>query len=355
MDVCWKLLIREQRIVYSPSAMVWHHRRPTVRRFLRQQKNYGFAEGHLVDRHPGRFNMLGHGVWQGRIYGADTGTWLSERLSLIIPPKIYHGRFAGGRFQAVYHPFSDSRLAFSTIAEWQLFVLSLLAGGLIGAFSGSPLGPLMLVLGLACGSVTLLVISLAGLRAVRLKKWTGRHRLLGFFTVAFLHLAQPAVRGFGRLKAWWHLRRRASRFSDKGYVMGGLEQREPWLELMHRNFRTCGWISRISDDWESSDLHIAGPGPVCADFISTYEVGKQPGEQFLRFQVKPRLKWWAWGLTGAVSALILASFSTPFTAPLSIPLALFLRSLFWSRGHMGSVVSHIAVECGEALGMKEVR
>jgi glycosyltransferase involved in cell wall biosynthesis len=355
VDVCWKLLIREQRIVYSPSAIVWHHRRPTVRRFLRQQKNYGFAEGHLVDRHPGRFNMLGHGVWQGRIYGADTGTWLSERLSLFFPPKIYQGRFAGARFQTVYHPFTDSWLGFATIFEWQLLVLSLLAGGLIGILNRNPSGLALLLLGIACGSLTLLVVGLAGLRAVRLKKWQGKRRFAGFFIVAFLHLAQPVVRGFGRIKAWRHLRGRESRFSDKGYVAGGQEDREPWLELMNRNFRTCGWISRFSDDWEDADLHILGPGPACADFRTTYEFGSQAGQQFLRFSVKPRLKWWAWGLTGAVTALILASFLRPHTAPLALPLALFLRSLFWSRGHMSAVVSHIAVECAEALGMKEVR
>ena len=127
------------------------------------------------------------------------------------------------------------------------------------------------------------------------------------------------------------------------------------MELMDRNFKTCGWVSRISSGWEDADLHISGPGPVTADFLSTYETGSREGEEFLRFQVRPRLKPWAWVLILGVAVLIFLSFLQPYTAPLSIPLALFLRSLFWSRGHMCEAVSHIATECAVALGMKEVR
>lgn len=355
VDVCWKLLIREQRIVFSPSAIVWHHRRPSVRTFLRQQRNYGFAEGHLVDRHPGRFNMLGHGVWQGRIYGADTGTWISEKLGFLFPPKIYHGRFALARFQSIYHSLGDDALTFATVVEWQLLVVTLLAGGGIAALAGHWLAPWMLVIGLACASVTMLVVGLAGWRAIRLKGWTDEFRWKGFFIVAFLHLAQPVVRAFGRLKAWWQLRRAGKRYSGTGRVWGGIEKREAWLELMNRNFRTCGWISRVCGDWEEADLHISGPGPVCADFYSTYETGSRPGEQFLRFRVKPQLKSWSWWLILWVVLLVTVAFLKPFTIPLAIPLLLFLRSLVWSRRHMSAVVSHIACECAEALGMKEVR
>ncbi len=357
VDVCWKLLTREQRIVYSPSAMVYHRRRPTVRAFLRQQKNYGFAEGHLVDRHPGRFNMLGYGAWQGRIYGAGSGDWLSEKLRFLVSPKIYHGRFAGARFQSVYHAFGDNMLAFATIIEWQLLALSLLAAAALGlGMGGGPLPWVLLLAGTATGALTLLAVLLAGLNAVRVKKWRGRRaRWKGFCITAFLHLAQPVVRGFGRLKAWWHLRHREHRYFKVGCLWGNLEKRVLWLELMQRNFRTCGWICEQSSDWEDSDLKITGPGPVRATFCSTYEEILTSGEKQLRFRVRARPKLWAVALALVLAAGMVVSLTTAFTWPLVVPLALVLRWLVMSRRHMIRAVSHIAFECAQALDMPEAK
>ena len=51
VDVCWKLLARGQKIAFSPSAVVYHHRRDTVGEYLRQQRGYGYAEAHLKERY----------------------------------------------------------------------------------------------------------------------------------------------------------------------------------------------------------------------------------------------------------------------------------------------------------------
>ena len=37
-------VVRGKKIAFAPSAVVWHHRRPTASGYLRQQKGYGFAE-----------------------------------------------------------------------------------------------------------------------------------------------------------------------------------------------------------------------------------------------------------------------------------------------------------------------
>src|ERR1051326_5570219 len=68
VDVCWKLLIHDYKIAFAPSAQVWHHRRPTVKTFLRQQRGYGYAEAFLQKRYPSRFNVFGSMVWQGSLY-----------------------------------------------------------------------------------------------------------------------------------------------------------------------------------------------------------------------------------------------------------------------------------------------
>jgi GT2 family glycosyltransferase len=47
VDVCWRLLDAGHAIGYAPAAVVWHHRRATVRAYLSQQAGYGRAEAML--------------------------------------------------------------------------------------------------------------------------------------------------------------------------------------------------------------------------------------------------------------------------------------------------------------------
>ncbi|HEX9202409.1 MAG TPA: glycosyltransferase, partial [Vicinamibacteria bacterium] len=44
VDVCWRLQEEGDKIVFAPAAMVWHHRRATVKAYLKQQRGYGDAE-----------------------------------------------------------------------------------------------------------------------------------------------------------------------------------------------------------------------------------------------------------------------------------------------------------------------
>ena len=127
----------------------------------------------------------------------------------------------------------------SNVLPVMSFMFSLFLSAFVGWLSGSWMAPWLFILGVACSSLTALVIGLAGVRAVRLKNWKGMYRWRGFFIVAFLHLAQPVVRAFGRLKAWWRLRRKIHRFSARGCVWGPQHMREEWMELMPE---VCGKI-----------------------------------------------------------------------------------------------------------------
>jgi GT2 family glycosyltransferase len=76
VDVCWRVLDRGWDIAFHPAALVWHHRRPGLRAYLRQQAGYGRAEALVQARHPARFNPTGSARWRGRIYNplrADPG------------------------------------------------------------------------------------------------------------------------------------------------------------------------------------------------------------------------------------------------------------------------------------------
>ena len=47
VDVCWRLQERGWKLGFSPAAMVWHHRRATIKGYWKQQLNYGRAEAML--------------------------------------------------------------------------------------------------------------------------------------------------------------------------------------------------------------------------------------------------------------------------------------------------------------------
>src|SRR6266567_9361553 len=96
VDICWRLLDRGYRIGFSPSAVVWHHRRPSVRAYWRQQIGYGESEARLERKHPQKFNPWGHTFWAGRIYGPYPFFRPFRR------PMIYQGLWGSAGFQSMY-------------------------------------------------------------------------------------------------------------------------------------------------------------------------------------------------------------------------------------------------------------
>src|SRR6266540_3752802 len=56
VDLCWRLRDRGWTIGYSPAAVVWHHRRNSIRAYWRQQRGYGRAEALLERKWPERYN-----------------------------------------------------------------------------------------------------------------------------------------------------------------------------------------------------------------------------------------------------------------------------------------------------------
>lgn len=71
VDFCWRLLEAGYRIGYQPAAVVWHHRRATFWRYLKQQLGYGRAEALLMEDHPQRFSSKAEAMWRGVVYVGD--------------------------------------------------------------------------------------------------------------------------------------------------------------------------------------------------------------------------------------------------------------------------------------------
>jgi GT2 family glycosyltransferase len=94
VDFCWRLRDRGFRLGFAPTAFVWHHRRPTLRGYLRQQTGYGKAEALLIARHPERFTAGGDARWDGFVYSGGPRRVVEGSV-------IYHGPMGQAGYQGV--------------------------------------------------------------------------------------------------------------------------------------------------------------------------------------------------------------------------------------------------------------
>ncbi|MBV6499732.1 MAG: hypothetical protein CJBNEKGG_02195 [Prosthecobacter sp.] len=123
VDVCWRLREAGGRLRFIPGAMVWHHRRRTLRAYLRQQRGYGHAEALLMKDHPERFTCRGGARWQGAIYEDPPS-------SLPLDGRIFHGPQGTGLFQGIYGQQGRQLPAWANGLPWiALFLIALPALG----------------------------------------------------------------------------------------------------------------------------------------------------------------------------------------------------------------------------------
>jgi len=194
VDVCWRLRQRGWSLGFSPAAVVWHHRRNSIRAYWKQQRGYGKAEALLKEKWPEKYNAAGHLVWAGRIY--DEG--LTPALSWS-QPQIYHGTWGSAPFQSLYQPAPNGLWSLLATPEWYMIIAVL---AMLSAL-GSVWRPLLLFLPLLAFAVGARLIQV-GLSAFR-ASFTGSKRsrlsrLKLFGLTAFLHLIHPLARLYGRLR-----------------------------------------------------------------------------------------------------------------------------------------------------------
>ncbi|HEX7862774.1 MAG TPA: glycosyltransferase [Verrucomicrobiae bacterium] len=356
VDLCWRLIVADRKIVYHPSAVVWHHRRPSIAAYLRQQKGYGFAEAHLQRRYPGRFNFFGYPVWQGGVYDSVHSHLRRARLPLIFQPKIYHGHFCGAQFQTLYQPFQSWWHQIFTTFEWMLLAGSAFGAGLLSIF----FGPAGMGYGLVLYSAVMMTLTvasalLAGANGVQNKRWKGRERWRGLLTVGALHLLQPLARALGRIKGRRTLRKTPLIFSDKELLEGNLPKRDVWLNKLLDHMRECGWMARHSTEWEDSDITVLGPGPYTLTLTSVYEEDLQRGLHYVRYRVTPKMKPHGPIVVGSIMAALIVLTQFLYLAPLAIPLVYVLTKFVSARKQMVQAVSQMAMECGWPIGMPKAK
>jgi glycosyltransferase involved in cell wall biosynthesis len=356
VDVCWRLLLTHQKIVYHPSALVWHHRRPTVRGYLRQQKGYGYAEAHLQKRYPGRFNFFGYPVWGGGVYDSVHSHLRQQGLPFVFRPKVYQGFFGGAQFQSLYQPFLTWWYQIFSTAEWLGLSGCTMASGLLA----TGFGPLWLGRGLLGLASAMLLLSattslLAGWRAVQQKRWSGSQRWRGLALVSLLHLWQPLARAAGRLKGIWHLRTHHWEYPDADLLYGNLDKRERWLQNLLAHMKSCGWIARACNEWDTGDIEVLGPGPYRLKLTSVYEEVLERGEHYIRFRITTTTKAYAPCVVALLMAMLTGITQALYLTPLALPIVLILYHLVRARKTMIQAISQMAMDCGWPIGMPRAK
>jgi hypothetical protein len=194
VDLCWRLQERGWTLGFSPAAVVWHHRRNSIRDYWKQQRGYGEAEALLERKWPERYNRGGHSKWSGRLYGNGHG-WGWRR------GRIYQGVWGSAAYQSVYRPAPGMWWWLPAMPEWYLFILFLAGTSALGTL-WPPLLATLPMLGLALAfPVAQAVLGAVRARFAGASPASRRDMLRLRSLTAFLHLIQPLARLRGRLGA----------------------------------------------------------------------------------------------------------------------------------------------------------
>jgi GT2 family glycosyltransferase/exo-beta-1,3-glucanase (GH17 family) len=242
VHVCWNLLDAGYEIAFAPTAQVRHHRPATLRTYFRQQRSYGRAERLLQGRHPHRFNSVGQPRWSGSIYGGP------RVLPNLLRPIVYHGPMGFAPFQTVAYRRSEvvrDRLA------------SLLPALSLVALAGA-LAPISLwwLLAPAAAAAIVLAYGLSVASALHPPRTEPRPLALRF-VVGWLHLAQPFVRAWGRI--------RGTRPDDRvDLAREWTGERGDWLRKLMRDLGTRRCRVHPGDAHDEYDLAVTiGPLVSC--------------------------------------------------------------------------------------------
>ena len=321
VDVCWRLQERGWSIGFSHAAMVWHHRRSSVRDYWKQQQGYGRAEALLEQKWPEKYNSLGHLTWQGRIYGNGIARALTSWRG-----RVYQGPFGSAPFQSIYHPAPGVIASLPLMPEWYGVICALAALSLLGLF-WAPLGWCLVFLAAAVVAPVAQAL-LAASRA----RWTSpsasrRARAGRFFLTAFLHLLQPLARLSGRLRhgltPW---RRRVPELA--GVLPGSAtlwsetwRAPEAWLARIRETIARTGAVVLTGGEFDRWDLQARG-GVLGSARLRMAIEEHGAGRQLLRIRSWPRFSSHG-GLLAILFGLLALAAAEDEAWAAVIPLAVF--------------------------------
>lgn len=307
VDVCWRLQQQGWTLGFSPAALVWHHRRNSIRTYWRQQQGYGKAEALLEKKWPEKYNVAGHSSWAGRLYGKGVPQMLGWYRG-----RIYQGTWGSALFQSIYQPAPSLFTSLPLMPEWYFVVGSLAVLSALGLLWSPLLWALPLFL-LAAG----VLLVQAGVNAVRASFTSVSHfglPWLGLWGVTtLLHIMQPLARLRGRLRhgltPWrWN--------PVQGVVWPwpqvSIMWHEQWqsaterLQHVETALRTGGNTVVRGGDYDRWDLEVrAGLLGSARTLMTIEEHGA--GKQLIRFRSWPKCSKKGLALIGLCAALAVGS------------------------------------------------
>jgi O-antigen biosynthesis protein len=352
VDICWRLLDANLPIGYAAGAMVWHHRRPTVSAFLRQQKGYGRSEAMLHFKHPQRCSGFGRSRWRGIIYG-DGAVGLP-----LMPELIYHGRFGSGLFQTVYRHNAYGIWSVVMSLEWHLLAVFLV----LLATMAWPLVFLSVAMWLA----TFALAIRSGWRAPLPGTAPPWCRLV----VIYLYFLQPILRGWYRMTHFLRTKRLPPIPIDARTIPLDVKRitaterdlywqsdqalgRELLLESIVSEAKRSGWCGDFENAWAEWDLRLVGdPWHDILISTATEELGWP--NRFTRARCRVSVTSFSRVMT--VTSLVWSAFAVVSFEPWALGIgcagcAFVLVNILRSRSRCLNAVTQFVGGIGHRIGM----
>jgi len=259
VDICWRLQERGWKLGFSAAAVVWHHRRTTLRSYWKQQRGYGRAEALLERKWPEKYNAMGHPSWGGRIYSKGVTPWLGFGR-----PRIYQGAWGTAPYQSLERPAPGLFSQLSLMPEWYLLIAALAVFCALGAL-WTPLLVALPVLAFAIAMPVFQAVAAARQASFESEPPSRWASLRARAFVGFLHLAQPLARLAGRIElglTCWRapIAFAPSMMAPRTYTFWREQWRDPaaWLEAVEASLRADRAISARGGEYDSWDLGVRG-------------------------------------------------------------------------------------------------
>jgi len=187
VDVGWKLQKAGYIVKYNPAAQVMHHRRNSIKAYIKQQFNYGLSEAFVRQAHPERFTGF-HAIWKGCIYNTYNNA-ANDLLTIFGKPIIYFDWFP-----EIHKPSPNYLTQTPLDIRWHAVWIALLL-----------LTPLSLIFTGISGvmfSVTMLTCFTIGGLSVKKRHTSKIDAIKEFFLISFLSFMWSFARKYGQFKGW---------------------------------------------------------------------------------------------------------------------------------------------------------
>ncbi len=308
VDVCWRIQEAGYTIGFHPSALVWHHRRNSLKAYWKQQQGYGKAEALLEHKWPEKYNGFGHLTWAGRIYGNGFTLPINVKKG-----KVFHGTWGSALFQSVYQPAEGFLNCIPLMPEW--YLLSALFG--ITACLGFLWPPLLSLWTVFIASVAIIIIQgvISAAKNTSLTKEQEQNWKY-FSLIVLLHIVQPLARLRGRIKYGltpWRIRgakasiKNLTFFRAKTLTLwseGNWKANETWLEEIEQNIISLKARVKRGGDFDKWDIKTRnGLFSTAKGVLTVEEHGAN--KQYVKF------RYWAnYSLGGLVLIVLLTTITT---------------------------------------------